>query len=263
MAVTPLQGAVAAGVHVVQKATGRSVQPPEDRSVPVGAGRTSMMEATERARQVAKPVGAFVALHCALLTSKNLLGRTVRGVSSFCGLRESNVRLKRQAEMSLRDEKASGPMLKASKLSGEWKLVDAKGQDEAMRMMGLGYVFRKATTLAKGLSLVTTQKDFRITTRASIIEISEVYPFDGSFARFPRRDKRGKHVAHITHVRQGSVEIHYEWPDPAKGTLIQVFRVDGDNDLYIDNKLQLEVDARTKQAPNPKVFKYTQHYKRA
>eukprot|EP00469_Lotharella_globosa_P006695 CAMPEP_0167786778 /NCGR_PEP_ID=MMETSP0111_2-20121227/9014_1 /TAXON_ID=91324 /ORGANISM="Lotharella globosa, Strain CCCM811" /LENGTH=260 /DNA_ID=CAMNT_0007678263 /DNA_START=165 /DNA_END=947 /DNA_ORIENTATION=- len=260
MALAPLHGAVAAGVHVVQKATGGHGL--ESRSVEAGAG-TSVMEATERARQVAKPVGAFMALHCAMLTSKDLLGRTLRGVSSYCGFRESNVRLKRQAEMSLRDEKASGPMRKASKLSGEWKLVDATGQDEAMRMMGLGYVFRKATTLAKGLSLVTTQKDFRITTRASIIEISEAYPFDGSFARFPRRDKRGKHVAHITHVRQGSVEIRYEWPDPAKGTLIQVFRVEGENDLYIDNKLELEIDARTKKAPEPKVFHYTQHYKRA
>jgi len=152
--------------------------------------------------------------------------------------------------------------MKAKSLSGEWQLVSADGQDEAMKMMGLGYLFRKATTLAKGLTLAATMKDFRITTRASVIEIQEAYPFDGSKREFSRRDKRGRHTAKIARVRPDSVELHVEWGAPAAGTLIQVFKLKGPNNLYIENQLSLEKDERTGKVPSPPVFTYTQQYTR-
>jgi len=171
-----------------------------------GAGGPESL--SQRATTVARPVGAFVALHCALVTGKEVIGRGIRGFSSFIGARPSTLELSRKAEQNVLRARSSGSTAsselatytKAKGLSGEWKLKDSGAQDEAMKMMGLGYLFRKATKLARGLTLTATERDFRITTRASIIEIQEAYPWDGSAASFSRRDKRGKHNARVVRV---------------------------------------------------------------
>mmetsp|Transcript_34835 Transcript_34835/g.56021 ORF Transcript_34835/g.56021 Transcript_34835/m.56021 type:complete len:328 (+) Transcript_34835:79-1062(+) len=233
-----------------------------------GAGGPESL--SQRATTVARPVGAFVALHCALVTGKEVIGRGIRGFSSFIGARPSTLELSRKAEQNVLRARSSGSTAsselatytKAKGLSGEWKLKDSGAQDEAMKMMGLGYLFRKATKLARGLTLTATERDFRITTRASIIEIQEAYPWDGSAASFSRRDKRGKHNARVVRVRDGAVELHVEWGKPAAGNLIQTFKLNGPNELVIENQLALQVDERTGKPPKPAVFTYNQIYTR-
>ncbi|GAB5356530.1 hypothetical protein AAMO2058_000297700 [Amorphochlora amoebiformis] len=220
-------------------------------------------EVGARARAVAKPTSAFVALHCALVASKTVIGKGFKSLFT----RQRDNKVSASAEVKRAPPVDTAPSknrnfrhLKA--LSGDYELVTAGEQDLAMQMMGLGYVFRKATTLARGLRLTASEKSFEIVAKAGIIQIVEKYPYDGSPAKFPRRDKRGIHTGKISHIRDHSVDIFVEWSDPASGTLTQTYHLDGPNKLYIDNVLSLKIDSRTKMPPNPAIFKYRQVYKR-
>ena len=70
---------------------------------------------------------------------------------------------------------------KASNLAGKWSKVDTVGQEKAMLMLGLPYVFRKGANLLSTVLLTTDSTAFNINTKgALVVSIKESYAYDGA-----------------------------------------------------------------------------------
>ena len=105
------------------------------------------------------------------------------------------------------DGEHAGAAGKASKLAGTWTKVDTVGQDQAMLMLGLNVVFRKAAILLSKVVIKAEPTTFEVTTKgAMVVSIKERYGFDGAVSACSRRDKRwGKHKGKIVSASERKV----------------------------------------------------------
>jgi hypothetical protein len=159
---------------------------------------------------------------------------------------------------------ASGPG-KASLLTGKWSKVETVGQEKAMLMLGLNYVFRKAAILLSTVVINTDKEAFTVTTKgALVVSIKERYPFSGVVSECSRRDKRwGKHKGKIVKADDRKVVLDVTWDDPHGGHLTETFEVDkSGNQMTQTSEILVNKDATTDKKPET-IYTYYSVYKRA
>eukprot|EP00285_Hemiselmis_virescens_P009679 CAMPEP_0173387996 /NCGR_PEP_ID=MMETSP1356-20130122/10398_1 /TAXON_ID=77927 ORGANISM="Hemiselmis virescens, Strain PCC157" /NCGR_SAMPLE_ID=MMETSP1356 /ASSEMBLY_ACC=CAM_ASM_000847 /LENGTH=242 /DNA_ID=CAMNT_0014344777 /DNA_START=117 /DNA_END=845 /DNA_ORIENTATION=+ len=154
---------------------------------------------------------------------------------------------------------------RASRLAGAWTKVETVGQEEAMLMLGLNVVFRKAANLLSKVVIRAEPTVFEVTTKgALVVSIKERYNFNGEFAKNNRRDKRwGKHTGKVASASESKVVLDITWADPHGGHLTETFEVDKTgNKMTQTSKILVNEDATTGKKPKGE-FTYYCVYKRA
>mmetsp|Transcript_96219 Transcript_96219/g.140652 ORF Transcript_96219/g.140652 Transcript_96219/m.140652 type:complete len:242 (+) Transcript_96219:1-726(+) len=153
---------------------------------------------------------------------------------------------------------------KASNLAGKWSKVDTVGQEKAMLMLGLPYVFRKGANLLSTVLLTTDSTAFNINTKgALVVSIKESYAYDGAVSACSRRDKRwGKHQGKIVQATNDKVVLDVTWADPHGGHLTETFEVDKTGkEMTHTSKILVNEDATTGKKPTES-YTYYSVYKR-
>ena len=121
---------------------------------------------------------------------------------------------------------------------GYWRKIAAKcpNEDDLMDLMDMNIVFRQAAGLLNYLTIDRpSPESWRVATNAGIIQISEVYPIDGSRTSTPRRDLRmGEQTgAVVVDVSASAVALSISWSTPLAGTQNETFRLNTEDDTLV------------------------------
>jgi hypothetical protein len=188
------------------------------------------------------------------VNQKELMAAPERWKAGFAGLRA----------MCTGSDSESATSGKASRLAGTWTKVDTVGQEQAMLMLGLNVVFRKAAILLSKVVISAEPSTFEVITKgAVVVSIKERYGFDGSVSACSRRDKRwGKHKGKIVSASESKVVLDITWDDPHGGHLTETFEVDKTgNKMTQTSEILVNEDATTGKKP-AKTYTYYSVYER-
>jgi hypothetical protein len=121
---------------------------------------------------------------------------------------------------------------------GYWRKIPAKcpDEDDLMDLMDMNIVFRQAAGLLNYLTIDRpSPESWRVATNAGIIQISEVYPINGSRASASRRDLRPgeQSGAVVVDASASAVALSIAWSAPLAGTQNETFRVNTDDDTLV------------------------------
>ena len=121
---------------------------------------------------------------------------------------------------------------------GYWRKIAAKcpNEDDLMDLMDMNIVFRQAAGLLNYLTIDRpSPESWRVATNAGIIQISEVYPIDGSRTSTPRRDLRmGEQTgAVVVDASASAVALSISWSAPLAGTQNETFRLNTEDDTLV------------------------------